>query len=181
MPLVCTTVIVLAGLLDRSGVKRRLVACASGATTPADLQGQPLSGRAPFGRPSTACLRQSLRTTDLRRSSVTMQRHGSLLAPCTRPKSAPSRWCKLMASCSKVCSTYVDAGWCRNRFSVTETDSRQRRSRSQPVQRPVDPGQSLVPCGGIRTDIDIGHFITRLRAQHHQQRLDIVAVFSFRD
>lgn len=44
MTLVCAAVIVLAGLLDRSGVKRRLVACASGATTPADLQGQPLRG-----------------------------------------------------------------------------------------------------------------------------------------
>lgn len=44
MTLVCTTVIVLAGLLDRSDAKRRLVACASGVTTPADLQAQPLRG-----------------------------------------------------------------------------------------------------------------------------------------
>ena len=46
-------------------------------------------GRAPFGRSP-------------RRSSVTMLWHGSLLAACARPKSAPSRWIRLTATRSNA-------------------------------------------------------------------------------
>jgi len=60
-------------------VQRGLVARASDVTMSEGPPTATAKRRGPFGRL-------------LRRSSVTMRQHGSLLTSCTRPKSAPSRW-----------------------------------------------------------------------------------------
>jgi hypothetical protein len=74
------------------------------------------AGGAPFG-PALRC------------SSVTMQRHGSFLAPCAEPKSAPSRWVKPMSSGSKTATAAplddgAAAGALRPRWNCSRLGSR---------------------------------------------------------